>query len=145
VIVQDVYENFFLKSKYSTGVKQRWEQIITDPNLHCAFHVDGEEIYGGWYFVAQAFLNLEFTQELVDWLQKRNKIPNKFIKQDRLVTINKENFNKIKLQGLSILDYRKHGGFRDNSVHSLIGLFINHHDTGRVFQGKRRLFGLVTI
>lgn len=145
VIVQDVYENFFLKSKYSTGVKQRWEQIISDPDLHCAFHVDGEEVYGGWYFVALAFLNLEFTQELVDWLQKRNKIPNKFIKQDRRVTINKENFNKIKLQGLSILDYRKHGGFRDNSIHSLIGLFINHHDTGRVFQGKRRLFGLVTI
>jgi putative methyltransferase len=146
-LIRNIYENYFLInincSKYKNQVMQRWESILTDNNIPCTFDIDNENIYGGWYFVALAFLNANFVQNLIEWLQSTYNIPTHIVTSNSQVNIHADNFGKIKLSGASIINYKKPGGFQTNSVHSMIGLFINHVDTGKVFRGKKKLFGLI--
>lgn len=143
IIIRDIYENFFLKSKYKDSVLVRWQEVITNPNVPCTFDVAGEQVYGGWYFVALAFSDETFVTYLIGYLQAKYMIPDRIIKQDREITINSKNFGSAIWAGLSRISYKKAGGFQNNSVHSMIGLFINHVDTNTVFQGKKKLLGLL--
>ena len=142
MIIQDIYEQFFMKSRYKDQVLAQWQTIVNDPDVPCMFDVAGEQVYGGWYFVALAFSDAMFGLYLIGYLQQKYMVPNSIIKQDRELTINLANFGRAKWQGLHRISYKKAGGFHDNSVHSMIGLFINHVDTNTVFQGKKKLLGL---
>jgi radical SAM superfamily enzyme YgiQ (UPF0313 family) len=142
-LVRLIYNNFFLKTKYNKSVQLRWSNIVSDPNTTCTFDVAGEYVYAGWYFVALAYSDETFVTYLIVWLQAEYMIPNSIIEQDREMMINSKNFGKAKWQGLSRISYKKSGGFRTNSVHSIIGLFINHVDTNVVFHGKKKLVGIL--
>jgi hypothetical protein len=142
-LVRLIYNNFFLTTKYNKSVQSRWSNIVSDPTTTCTFDVAGEYVYAGWYFVALAYLDETFVTYLIGWLQAEYMIPNSIIEQDREIMINSKNFGKAKWQGLSRISYKKSGGFQTNSVHSIIGLFINHVDTNVVFHGKKKLVGIL--
>jgi hypothetical protein len=57
--------------------------------------------------------------------------------------IHANNFGQARFKGLYRFNYKKHSGFQTNDVHSMIGLFINHHDTGHVFRGKKKFLGVI--
>jgi hypothetical protein len=141
-LVRLIYNKFFLTSKYSKDIKARWATIISDPEVTCTFNVNGEYVYGGWYFVALAYSDQMFVDHLINWLQNEYMVPEFIRKQDHDITINSVNYGQAKWKGLQRISYKKSGGFQNNSVHSMIGLFINHVDTNTVFQGKKKLLGL---
>lgn len=144
-LVRLIYNNFFLNSKYSEQIQQRWTDIISDANTTCTFEVNGEYVYAGWYFVALAYLDEMFVTQLIRWLQTEYNIPNSIIKQDKEIMINSKNFEQVGWNRLYRISYKKSGGFQNNSVYSIIGLFVNHVDTNTVFQGKKKLLGLLAI
>jgi hypothetical protein len=100
-------------------------------------------VYGGWYFVALAYSDQMFVDHLINWLQNEYMVPGFIRKQDHDITINSVNYGQAKWKGLQRISYKKSGGFQNNSVHSMIGLFINHVDTNTVFQGKKKLLGVI--
>jgi putative methyltransferase len=144
-LVRLIYNNFFLDSKYSEPVKIRWNSIVADPTITCTFNVGDEYVYGGWYFVALAYSDEVFVDNLIKWLKHQYSIPSGIIKRDSEIVINLKNYGKTKWRGLYRISYKKSGGFQTNSVHSMIGLFINHIDTNTVFQSKKKLLGLLVI
>ena len=142
-LVRSIYNKFFLTSKYSKDIKARWATIISDPEVTCTFNVNGEYVYGGWYFVALAYSDQMFVDHLINWLQNEYMVPASIRKQDHEITINSVNYGQATWKGLQRISYKKSGGFQNNSVHSMIGLFINHVDTNTVFQGKKKLLGVI--
>lgn len=142
-LIKRIYDEFFKGSDLEKNVIEQWKLILSDPNEPCMFKVPGGNVYGGWYFVAMAYSDEEFVKSLISWLQLKFNIPTNIISKDELITINIDNFGKTQWHGLSRISYEKSGGFQGNSVNSMIGLFINHIDTNMVFQGKKKLLGIL--
>lgn len=147
-LIQDIYENFYLVDEscreYRQDVENRWEQIITDPDIDCAFTIDNNDIYGGWYFVALAFLKPnDFVDSLINWLTIRYNVPINVVDTDRLLTINVGNFSKRKIKGMYLIDYRKDSGLKQKDVHSVISLFKLYHNSGHIFRGQKKLLGVI--
>jgi len=148
-LIKNIYENFFMKDvyckEYRNHVIARWNQICSDKDTWCNFNIDDQQVYSGWYFVALAFIQPKFANNLIKWLQHRYSIPNNLIEKDAELNINIDTYGKKKYRGWYVYDYRKFGGFQTRSVNSIIGLFINHVDTGSVFRGKKKALGLYTV
>lgn len=149
-LVRDIYDNYFMLHEDCVDIKSqvltRWQQIIEDPSIPCYFDVDGDEIYAGLYFVALAFKQPDgFAKDLMSWLEYRYGISNQLIQDDANTTISLYNFSTVQSNSIVTVDYRKAIIGQDNSVHSFVRLFINHHETGQIFKGKRKLFGLLDL
>jgi hypothetical protein len=144
-LVRDIYENFFLNSEYAKQVQERWHQICTNEDIWCNFEVDNQQIYGGWYFVALAYLKPDFVTTLINWLQDKYFVPSNLVESDTELNISINNYSTKKYRKWYVYDYRKFGGFQSNSIQSIIGLFINHVDTGYVFRGRKTVLGIYSV
>ena len=88
--------------------------------------INGEKIYGGYYFIAQVFLNPKFEEALTDWIDINYNIQFDTQKKD----IN---------QYISIKRNKK------MNIHDIISIFRLFQDTGKIMQGKKKLLGIFNI
>jgi hypothetical protein len=85
-VLQEIYEIFFQYycPEYFSQVIQRWNTISTDVNIPCEFKLNDHKVYGGFYFVALAFLHFkDFVEPLGKWLGTQYAVPISVIKKDQ--------------------------------------------------------------
>jgi hypothetical protein len=85
-VLQEIYEIFFQYycPEYFSQVIHRWNTILTDVNIPCEFNLNDHKVYGGFYFVALAFLHFEdFVEPLGKWLGTQYAVPISVVKKDQ--------------------------------------------------------------
>lgn len=147
-LIQILYQEFFLKDPactvYSEQVKKEWVDIIGNDTTMCSFDINGNEIYGSWYFVALAFLEHEkFSIPLINWLQSRYNVPNKITEADHNVAVHSGNFQKTVRHGINFINYKKN--IASNDVNAMINLFRLYRHSGEIFAGTKKFLGILPL
>jgi len=126
--IKNIYQNFFMREciEEKDQVLAQWKKILDDNTQDCTFNINGEKIYGGYYFIAQVFLNPKFEEALTDWIDINYNIQFDTQKKD----IN---------QYISIKRNKK------MNIHDIISIFRLFQDTGKIMQGKKKLLGIFNI
>jgi len=144
-ISRDIYENFFMQHQYKNGVYDRWKEIIDNSDIPCVFDVDGQSVYGAYYFVALVFADSIFANNLITYLQSKYNIPKDIVSAEKELNINAKNYGRIMIKGLYTVNYKKDISFQKDDVHSMIGAFRTYIDAGSTMRGKKKLFGLINV
>jgi putative methyltransferase len=138
-IIQDIFNNFFKQKEQYIQVQDRWQSILNDTTLDCTFDIMGNKIYGGYYFVALAFLDELFQQDMMRYITVQYNIPNYVIDKEQKLYINKTNIGKSQRQGLYRISFKKTKKYNIDSLISMYKLFL---DTGNIMRGKKQLLGI---
>lgn len=138
-IIQDIFNNFFTQKGQYTQVRDRWQSILNDITLDCTFDVMGNRIYGGYYFVALAFLDETFQQDMMGYMTVQYNIPDSVINKEYKLYINKTNIGKSQRQGLYRISFKKTKKYNIDSLISMYKLFL---DTGNIMRGEKQLLGV---
>jgi putative methyltransferase len=146
-IIRDIYEEYYLQDEnckeFRTQAFKDWDSVLHDQDRPCVFKIGDKIIYGGWYFIALAFLqNKQFTFNLEKWLQKTYHIPNSILKSDREKNIHSGNFGK-KNFSIVATNYKKN--IDGTTVDSMINLYRLYRHSGNIARGTRKLFGIIPL
>jgi putative methyltransferase len=154
-IMRDMYDNFYMQSSHCRQWREQlfaeWDNILIDQDQPCVFTIDGKEVFGGWYFIAIAFLyHDQFTTNLMNWLQNKYDIPQHIINSDTELTIHNGNFDTTMRNGIVVTDFRKkitrNKSFTGGNLESVIDfLYRLYRDSGNISRAKKRLFGLIPL
>jgi radical SAM superfamily enzyme YgiQ (UPF0313 family) len=143
VIARKIYEDWFTRIPEFTSVLDRWNLILTDPTQPCTFDINGEEIYGHYYFPARCFDNPEFAENMLDWLAQEYDMPKIKVNQERIYQITHKTFGKKIIKGLSVVDHTKDFIFHKYNAGEIVGAYRNYIDSGNTQRARKRLFGLI--
>ena len=143
VIARKIYEDWFTRTSEFASVLDRWNLILTDPTHPCTFDINGEEIYGHYYFPARCFNNPEFAENMLDWLAQEYDMPKTKVDQEREYQIIHGTVGKKLIKGLSVIDYTKDYVFHKNNASELVDAYRLYIDSGNTQRAKKRLFGLI--
>lgn len=144
-LIRHIYEQWFVAQPVMPAVRDRWQRILEDPNVPCTFDVDGEEIYGAYYFVAKCFSSPAFADDLITWIADRYGVPDDIIRDEHELLITRDNFGHSRWQGLVRLDHDKDMPFRRYDAREMIGAYRTYLDAGRTQRGKKKLFGILGV
>ena len=141
-LIRTIYEEYYQQTEFYQTACQEWYLTLANPNARCAFSIDSNLIYGTWYFIALAFLqHQQFSIPMNNWLQARYKIPYNIVQSDNKIALHKDCFQTLQQQGFNTVDYRKNIKMAD--IAGIIQLFQLYRHSGKIFQGTKRILGLV--
>jgi hypothetical protein len=118
---------------------------MTDSDIPCVFDVADQSVYGAYYFVALAFEDSTFVNNLLNYLQRKYSVPTDIVSTEQELNISAGNYGKKIRKGLYTIDYKKDISFQQDDVHSLIGAFRTYIDAGDTMRGKKKLFGIINV
>lgn len=146
-IARDIYENYFMIEceELRDQVLNTWTKILSDCDVPCTFDVNGQAVYGAYYFVAQCFADRGFADDLIAWLQNKYAVPFNIPSREKELNIHADNYGTVAYRGLNIISYKKDISFQDLDVHSMIGAFRTYIDSGNTMRGKKKLLGLINV
>lgn len=147
-LVRDIYEEFFLKDdsmqEFRDHAISSWDNILLDSDIPCSIVLDNTPVYGGWYFVALAFLEHErFSIPLMRWLKSSYQVPRQIIKSDHEIAVHKNNFQKTIRNGFNFVNCKKDIPSKD--VNAIINLFRLYRHSGKIFTGTKRFLGVIPL
>lgn len=138
--VGDIIRNYLV---IQDDIVDQWIDILSSDNV-CQFDVAGEKIYGGFYYIAQAFLNPD-SFNLMSWLKSSYNVSDKIIKSDIDVHLNINNLNTKIWKRVHTINFDVNRSFTINDIHGIISLFKLFMDTGKIMRGQKKFLNLLTI
>lgn len=147
-LIKTIVEDFYFKKldKHASALRNCWQKIITDKTLTCQISIGNSQVYLGWYFVALAYYEPKnFVLPMIEFLQNKYTIPKNIITRDQELVINYENFSKRKFNFPYTLDFVKASKTKPTPTFEyFLTLFHHFDDSGNIFVGKKKFFGLLT-
>lgn len=141
-LIKIIIEDFFFENykQQALELKQKWNNILNDPDLTCQVEVGNSFVYIGWYFVALAFYNKEFVSQLASFLRTRFDVSQEIIADSELI-VNNTNFNKKYFRFPYLYDFTKNDKSK-NSFEYFLSLFQHFSDSGKIFQGRKKFLAI---
>jgi putative methyltransferase len=140
-IVKNIYQNFFKGTDYYSNVLNQWNQILSNSELDCTFNICNEKIYGGYYFVALAFLDQLFVKQVSSYLTEYYNVPVELTTHDNSMHLDVSKLGKTIRNGLFFINFKN----SELTIHKLILMYQLFQNTGHIMQGNKKILGLLTI